>query len=369
MSIQSLWITALVAGLTATGALAGELNVGDPAPKLAVKEFVKGEPVHQLEKDKTYVVEFWATWCGPCRTSIPHLTELQKRYPDATFIGVSIDQDSKAVKPFVDKMGEKMEYRVAIDAVPEGGKATGGAMANTWMEAALQEGIPTAFIVNNAGKIAWIGHPMEMDKPLADIVAGKWNLETASAEFKREQAPKRKFLALRTKLTEASNSGDPKQVLKVINQAIAEDPTWEQTLAVPKYMVLAGKGGDPDKAQTYGKQLVDTVLKDNPAALTNLALQILRADASPKPDAKPVKLALAAALRADELSQGKDAGVVDTLARTYFASGNAVKALECEQKVVKLAKGTPLEKNKGIQKRLQEYQAAADKAASQEKDR
>jgi thiol-disulfide isomerase/thioredoxin len=367
MSIRTLWISALVAGCTATGVLAGELNVGDPPPKFSVKEFVKGEPVRQFEKGKTYVIEFWATWCPPCRTSIPHLTELQKHYSDVTFIGVSIDSDAKAVKPFVDKMGEKMEYRVAIDGVPEGSKAAGEPMAKSWMENALQEGIPTAFIVNSAGKIAWIGHPMEMDKPLAEIVAGKWNVEAASTEFKREQAPKRKFLALRSKLDEAAKSGDPKRVLKVIDEAITEDPSSEQTLAVPKYLVLAGKGGDQDKAESYGKRLVDTILKDNPGALTNLALQILRTNAAPKPDAKPVQLALAAALRADKLSQEKDVGVADTLARAYFANGEAAKALECEQRALKLAKGTPLEKNKVIQNHLEEYQQAVDKAAGQEK--
>ena len=40
------------------------LGIGDPAPKLEVKEFVKGDPVKQFDKGKTYVVEFWATWCG-----------------------------------------------------------------------------------------------------------------------------------------------------------------------------------------------------------------------------------------------------------------------------------------------------------------
>ena len=64
------------------------LGVGDPAPKLAVKSFVKGEPIKSLEPGKVYVVEFWATWCGPCRVTIPHLTELQKKHVDVVFVGV-----------------------------------------------------------------------------------------------------------------------------------------------------------------------------------------------------------------------------------------------------------------------------------------
>jgi len=63
------------------------LNVGDPAPALTSGEFVKGEPVKEFAKGKTYVVEFWATWCGPCRASIPHLSKLQEQNHDITFIG------------------------------------------------------------------------------------------------------------------------------------------------------------------------------------------------------------------------------------------------------------------------------------------
>src|SRR5262249_18297967 len=85
---------AVPAGTETAEARGQSLGVGDPAPKLNVKSFVKGEPIATLELDKLYVVEFWATWCGPCRVSIPHLTELQKKYPDVAFIGVSVwEQD------------------------------------------------------------------------------------------------------------------------------------------------------------------------------------------------------------------------------------------------------------------------------------
>jgi thiol-disulfide isomerase/thioredoxin len=181
-----IWLAALVLGLVGRVSAEG-LSVGDPAPKLQVKEFVKGEAVKSLEKDKIYVVEFWATWCGPCRVSIPHLTELQKKHKNVVFIGVSVyERDPSKVKPFVEKMADQMDYRVAMDDAPEG-KANNGKMAVNWMSAASQNGIPTAFIVNGEGKVAWIGHPSQMDAPLASIVAGKWDLAKAAADFKNRK--------------------------------------------------------------------------------------------------------------------------------------------------------------------------------------
>ena len=51
------------------------------------------------------------------------------------------------------------------------------------MRAAGQSGIPTAFIVGKTGQVEWIGHPMTMDEPLAQVVAGDWDRAAAKAEF------------------------------------------------------------------------------------------------------------------------------------------------------------------------------------------
>lgn len=153
-------------------------KLGDKAAPLAIKDWVKGSAVNIHDGKNIYVVEFWATWCGPCRTSIPHLTELQKKYKghNVVFVGVS-DEEKGDVAPFVKEMGAKMDYVVACDkdrATSEG-----------YMKAYGQTGIPTAFIVGKDGKVLWFGHPMDnLEETLAEVVSGKFDL---SAAVKRDE--------------------------------------------------------------------------------------------------------------------------------------------------------------------------------------
>lgn len=127
-------------------------KVGDEASPLVQLTWIKGGPV-TMSPGKVYVVEFWATWCPPCQKSIPHLTELQKKYKDRiVFVGLS-KEDAATVRPFVDDMAEKMDYAIAVDAA--------GATFREYMTAFGKSGIPHAFVVSAAGKIVWHGHPMD----------------------------------------------------------------------------------------------------------------------------------------------------------------------------------------------------------------
>jgi len=140
-------------------------KLGDAAQPLTGLEWVKNGPV-EIKPGTVYVVEFWATWCPPCRASIPHLTELRHRYKDKNLVVVGISTErASVVKPFVEKMDSEMDYAVAVD--------TTGAVSRGYMDAFGRNTIPSAFIVGADGKIAWVGHPLDkMDAVLEKALAG-----------------------------------------------------------------------------------------------------------------------------------------------------------------------------------------------------
>ena len=149
--------------------------------------------------DKPLVVDFTATWCGPCRTSMPHLSELQQKYKDqgVDVIGIAVWEREPTAQAKIDKVSEfltsgdwpeKTKYTLAVDK--------DDMMANGYMKASGQGGIPTAFIVGKDGKIEWIGHPMSMDEPLAQVVAGNWDRAAAKAQREREKAAQREAARL-----------------------------------------------------------------------------------------------------------------------------------------------------------------------------
>lgn len=144
------------------------LKEGAKAPPLAKVKWVKGGPV-ELPQDigkKIYVLEFWATWCPPCKVSVPLLTDIQKRFKDDVVIVGLTQPDPRnteaMVEKFVKDQGAAMEYTVGIDL--------DGSAHKAYMEAAQAMGIPHAFIVGKDGTIVWQGSPL--DEAMADVLEG-----------------------------------------------------------------------------------------------------------------------------------------------------------------------------------------------------
>jgi len=168
----------LAAAAAPAAAQEATLKTGDPAPALDVEHWLKGEAVTAFEPGQCYVVEFWATWCPPCKASMPHLSELQEEYGDQlVVIGLS-DEPLEVAKSFLDQPEWAAKTRYTLGTDPD------RSVYADYMDAAKQRGIPTSFLVNGEGKIVWIGHPSAMDRPLRKMLG----VEASGAEAAGETA-------------------------------------------------------------------------------------------------------------------------------------------------------------------------------------
>jgi len=308
------------------------LRVGMPAPALKVAKWIKGAPVDKLEPGKIYVVEFWATWCGPCKVSIPHLTELAHKFSDqVTCIGVSVwerpeERTNEAifalVEPFVKDMGEKMDYHVAAEG-------TDRTMATTWMTAADRKGIPCAFIVGKDGKIAWIGHPAAMDQVLEEVVGGAFDVQAEAqrqeAEWRKEQERQK----LQAPIRAALQAEDNKALIEAIDKAVAAQPEMEPEVMPLKFRTLLGS--DEPAAFAYLKTLLENgSIEKNPTEAFNAAVHVSRATDLKNPDYALVVTALEKAQAAE---YGNPA-VQALYAEMLFKADKLDAAIEMQQKAI-----------------------------------
>ncbi len=122
------------------------------APKLKVEKWLSSVPD---TKGKFVLIDFWATWCGPCRKVIPELNEWYKKYGDKlAIIGIS-DEEATVIQNVRDI---QINYYSAID--------TNGKLQN---ELEVQ-GIPHCILLDPEGIVRWEGYPTLKDHELTEIV-------------------------------------------------------------------------------------------------------------------------------------------------------------------------------------------------------
>lgn len=135
------------------------------APDLTLKT-MDGEQINLAEQQgKVILVNFWATWCGPCRKEIPDLTQLYSDLQDdgLLIVGIAVDKEgAEVVKPFLEK--QSVNYPIVLD--PD---------QSTEKHFDAMYGLPTTYVVNPEGKIVRrvLGiFPVEKMKPTLKDMLG-----------------------------------------------------------------------------------------------------------------------------------------------------------------------------------------------------
>jgi len=339
-----------------------KLTIGSKAPALDIEHWVSDrngdfKEVTEFEEGKVYIIEFWATWCGPCIRSMPHLAELQDEYADKGVQLISVsDEKLKVVEKFLKKKvrGDSAKGTYAdltssycLTADPD------ESVYDDYFRAAGRRGIPSAFIVGKTGVIEWIGHPThpegEMDEALEKVVGDNWDREEFAAKFKKQQEndlQMAKFGEFTRELWEMKEDGDFEGALEELD-AFLEDvdkdsPIYKQAMfirsslateaamdaggdeAIAEFNRLAKEGGNPNMINQFAWGIVEQV------------------QGGEKVSPELLEAACNAAKKAVEVSKEADSkemtsAILDTHANLLFLCDKIDEAIAVQEEAVELS--------------------------------
>jgi len=291
---------------------ADALEVGDEAPEIVIEKWINGGPVKIKEGNgqKIYVVEFWATWCPPCRESIPHLSKLQTKFKNSgvDIIGIS-NESIEAVEKFAINAG--FTYNVGVDKSNQ----------TTSLYREGEQGIPHAFVIGKDGKIAWYGHPMDdMDIVIEQIIEGKYDKKKAA-----------KLCALKKELSKAISSNDKNNLINIANKIIEINPGDQQAFGILSQIYVIEE--DPKSYKKLCRKLVDSDSKNS--EMLSIVAEAMLTNNNPR--FRGIEIALSAAEAANQIDE--NAQTLELLGKIFFELGHTNKAIMHLKRALSMANG------------------------------
>ncbi len=127
------------------------INLNEKAPNINITDWVLNKPADTNLQGKYIVLEFWATWCGPCIAAVPHMNELQSKFDDPELLFLSITDEAVAK---INRTLERVDFHSSV--VTDLSKQT---QINFGDGKRGLDAYPMTVLIDKEGIIKWIGHP------------------------------------------------------------------------------------------------------------------------------------------------------------------------------------------------------------------
>ncbi|TWU33789.1 TlpA disulfide reductase family protein [Novipirellula artificiosorum] len=351
------------------------LTIGSVAPPLDIENWIHdgdGQFAHvtDFKPNKVYVVEFWATWCPPCISAMPHVVEMQKTYANRGVQIISVsDEPTSTIDRFLkrdvpgmkvpnendeddgeaeadddeedeegDDDDEEAMRAVTFDELTSSYCLTSdpdGSTSNDYMRAAGRNGIPCAFIVGKDSHIDWIGHPMSMEEVLEQVVNDSWDRDAFGKEFIEQQ----KADLVSRDVAMAMRAGDNDKALRIADKFLATSSGGSAVnqMRMAKLQILSSDPSYSEPLQAFVSSLLDDESLN--AQTANMIGWTLYRQATEKGFDDATLLRRALERNQDNL---RTAGptkpyILDTVAHLQHALGETEAAIATQKEAVELA--------------------------------
>lgn len=168
-----LCISLFLIGITAFAQ--SNIRIGEKAPAIKITDWIENTPADKDLAGKYIVLEFWATWCGPCIAAVPHMNELQKEFnrKDLYYISIS-DEPVEKIKRTL----KRVDFKSIVVT-----DQTGQTQKNYGDKVEGLQAIPLTVLIDNKGIVKWVGLPTQLtQKVMADFLNGKVDSDTRQTE-------------------------------------------------------------------------------------------------------------------------------------------------------------------------------------------